>query len=139
MIEVKELTLDSLIKTREVFDENGRLLPPLVCKVISLHQSGCIVRIKDDTTISVEYKSLEPIPITSEILERNGFEESVVNEGNYIWRSKLERVIWNEEENITIRSVKCDTLFQGHCYYIHQLQNALRLCGIRKEIELWNT
>ena len=85
-------------------------------------------------------RQMDPTPIyftpSPEILERNGFKASEVNEGYYIWKSKIERAIWDEEGNVTIRSVKCDTLFQGHCYYVHQLQNALRLCGIEKEIEL---
>ena len=101
----------------------------------------------DDRTISggvwVEY--LEPIPLTPEILEKNGFIKNVLrknvlvyvfsdNEDYYtlvideysdsIWRLEYT----NNEFNTPITRI----MFS----YVHELQHALRLCGIDKEIVL---
>ena len=79
---------------------------------------------------------IEPIPITQEILDKNEF----VKEDNdtYVWRheSGLERIIWFDEGYTTVVSVRCDRNYEGHCYDVHELQHALKICGIRKEIVL---
>lgn len=88
---------------------------------------------------------LKGIPLTPEILEKNGFEndfyhdESVADyhfvrlEG-YSYREDFILVTWcNGELNVVndlIGEVKI------HCENIHELQHALRLCGIDKEIEI---
>ena len=82
----------------------------------------------------------EPIPLTPEILEKNGLEKdnhgriygeyfdedsnrdleiTVDDKTGEVWWSYN----WNEYYIIRLR-------------YVHQLQHALRLCGIEKEIEL---
>lgn len=86
-----------------------------------------------------------PIPLTPEILEKNGFEndfyhdESVADycfirlEG-YSYREDFVLVTWcNGELNVVndlIGEVKI------HCENVHELQHSLRLCGIDKEIEI---
>ena len=58
-----------------------------------------------------EYNNkFEPIPLTPEILEKNGFK----------------RVIPSERTKVYLTHIK----------YVHELQHALRLCGIEKEIIL---
>lgn len=85
-------------------------------------------------------KDLEPIPLTPEILEKNGFIRgmfygewqfdldsfpfSVVQRENNSWYlGREEHGIAHNREIIDIS-------------YVHELQHALRLCGIEKEIEL---
>lgn len=79
----------------------------------------------------VNYEHIKPIHITPEILEKNGFKDM----GFY---SECKIGDWR---------VLCDTknvaiLHREHCNidtpveYIHDLQHALRLCRIDKEIEL---
>ena len=81
---------------------------------------------------------LEPIPITAEILEKNGF----VKSGNYeVWR-----IICNDYEmRVTPWRFAVIFLENGadkeeysapRPSFVHELQQALRLCGIKKEIEL---
>lgn len=88
------------------------------------------------------YDHAEPIPLTAEILEKNGFkhyaenmyenyelsedyysiEAKEVNDG--LWRIKVEHEeIFNDTEICSVS-------------YIHQLQQFFRLCGIEKEIVL---
>lgn len=73
----------------------------------------------------------EPIPLTKDILWRN-FPDTL---GNVYWIWDDEKS--NEEENwyefsISGKNVKVNMEIR----YVHELQHALRLCGINKEIEL---
>lgn len=68
----------------------------------------------------------KPIPLTPEILEKNGFYE---NQDRWWWKDFY----------ITLASTKALTLVCNRTIqfdYVHQLQHALRICGIEKEIEL---
>ena len=77
---------------------------------------------------------LEPIPLSAEILEKNGFTKSTIfiewkyeEEGIYIlW--KPFPFLKVETENVQLNLSRCE--------YVHELQHALRLCGIDKEIVL---
>lgn len=92
----------------------------------------------------VGFDGIEPIPITPEILEKNGFEFDscgdcgdgwyiYYDEGcHYIGRGKNGKG-WN---CILWRESYCDYACCVEIKSVHQLQHAMRLCGIEKEIEL---
>lgn len=106
------------------------------------------------TLFPVEIDKLEPIPLTPEILEKNGFVR--VERGEictcYRWREKSDKIygrlvdihLYKEPIQgvftlieIETCSNKGDGLNRFHSCdtdYVHQLQHALRLCGIEKEI-----
>ncbi len=73
----------------------------------------------------------KPIPITPEILEKNGFEnqgyfgECILGDWRILCDTKNVDIIHGEHCNM-------DTPIE----YVHELQHALRLCGIDKEIVL---
>ena len=76
---------------------------------------------------------IKPIPLTTEILEKN--EIDTVFKTKYKW-FYLE---YHAEAGMIVLYVYNNGSFQptGICFkYVHQLQHALRLCGIEKEIEL---
>ena len=82
---------------------------------------------------------LEPIEITPEILEKNGFYEDgdgVYGDDNSyfipIYSSGFDTGTWETH----IEPTEGIGDFYGELKYVHQLQNALTLCGINKEIEL---
>lgn len=77
-----------------------------------------------------------PIPLTPEILEKNGFiEDRYIRTGNKFYRHeqsgfRLKVGIDSDGnfyvfDNITIQ-----------CNYVHQLQHAMRICGIENEFVL---
>ena len=79
-----------------------------------------------------------PIPLTREILERNGFRLYNKEDKAYRWDFK-EGVFINadfksEEPFVAINN----TCYYAvpYCMYVHQLQHALKMCGINKKIEL---
>jgi len=90
--------------------------------------------------------NISPIPLTAEILKRSGFEVQDQGGGRKdVWAGfgiDCEGDIEIEfQDNIPVH-LKIDGGFRGEYYtsanikYVHQLQHALRLCGIEKEIEL---
>ena len=96
----------------------------------------------------LERNEIEPIPLTLEILEKNGF---VANKHIYPYpyyeyinkEDKLKVGFAFPQGNRTSYKdpwvyIDSERVFVEHlpCMFVHQLQHALRLCGIEKEIEL---
>ena len=77
---------------------------------------------------------IKPIPLTPEILEKSGFE--YINDEYGCWLlGKIElreREPYNGLFEVEI-SISGETVF---LHYVHELQHALRLCGITREIIL---
>ena len=98
------------------------------CYVTAIYPNGTMDCQGDDWAISTD--RVEPIPLTEEILEKNGFEKCKIPEIEYIgWRL-------NEEFSVELNAVDDFDWNDVHIAYVHQLQHALRLCGIKKEIEI---
>lgn len=77
---------------------------------------------------------IQPIPLTAEILEKNGFEKDPES-GELIWTDDdVTEVVW-VGTILTIRGESANAEF-ATCMFVHQLQHALRLCGIEHEITL---
>ena len=90
------------------------------------------------------YGHVEPIPITKEILEKNGFKidmYSTLQLGDGKWleyyhhESRL-RMWWKGIDEWENHAEVTYLVFQCHVWYVHELQHALRLCKIDKEIKL---
>ena len=89
-------------------------------------------------------QDIKPIPITAEVLEKNGFElfsrdikyiTYCINESqisvSYVKDTKEWMVFLGASGSVKKKFVEVSCV-----KYIHELQHALRLCGIEKEIEL---
>lgn len=81
---------------------------------------------------------LQPIPITAEILEKNGF----IKNGEY---NEWSTGNWDDipfigislsRQSMRIKNLGTDIFIENKVVYIHQLQRALRLAGVGKEINL---
>lgn len=91
-------------------------------------------------------KGLEPIPLTPEILEKNGWSDW--HEHSRIAKSCYELI--DKQTSISFQTIDGqDSIFtqinhygagtyefRKYLTYVHELQHALRLCGIDKEIML---
>ena len=87
-------------------------------------------------------ETLLPIPITSDILEKNGFEKCHNDEAPveecYFYRLFAKPCGWFDidafglEEELGAEFVYNDVALN----YVHQLQHLLRLVGIKKEVQL---
>lgn len=91
---------------------------------------------------------LKPIPLTPEILEKNGFEKldfshyhindrTLVLDADGKWEGPLSWhwVVTEMDTNTKGQPVVLD-YYVATINFVHQLQHALRLCGIEKEITL---
>lgn len=76
-------------------------------------------------------KAVQPIPVTPEILEKNGFEKY-----NGIWHQPNSYIEFCRNKDSWERTVNCGEYDIYSIKYIHELQHALRLEGVEKEIEL---
>lgn len=89
--------------------------------------------------------NLRSIPITAEILEKNGWSsdgmyarlriDEQLHLEYYFHEHRLRKYYcgvdeWQNHAKVT------DITFAAHCYSVHQLQHALRLAGVDKEINL---
>ena len=86
----------------------------------------------------------EPIPLTPEILEKNGF-KWLLRDSKYITYCIKESTIHVTKYKVTGEWLICagasgsatKRFVEVSCVnYVHELQHALKLCGIKKEIEL---
>jgi len=94
-----------------------------------------------------EYDEIEPIPLTLEILEKNGFKPYILEghlETVYACQDVSKAVsdelyaLWPYQDGSFYLLLRVDgkDMVRMDVHYIHQLQQALRLCGIEKEIDL---
>lgn len=85
-------------------------------------------------------QSVDPIPLTLEILIKNGFkkdrgdEECLYSKAGWMvpneYNRKAEPISWETE------IIGKNSSFDGVITYVHQLQHAFKLCKIRKQIIL---
>lgn len=83
----------------------------------------------------------EPIPLTSEILEKNGFDKKNYDNGK-MWDWWCDNVLVRKYADediyrfIVVLNSKHYTTTMVVGKHTHQLQHALRLAGVEKEIEV---
>lgn len=132
-----------------------------ICQIAEIHQlsynfgSKEIIRFpsvtlyyEDDMPTyreSVILKDIHPIPITAEILEKNGWGTDGmyaflrIDEHRhleyYFHEHRLRKYFCGVDEWQNHAKVS-DITFAVHCYSVHQLQHVLRLAGVDKEINL---
>lgn len=113
------------------------------CRVISI--GGNSIKFDNGTPQDwmSDAKNFTPIPLTAEILEKNGFSHimysdayySIMIDDTYVELRKYKNMaVWfNWKENND--GVYADYILPMP-EFVHELQHALRLCNIDKEIEL---
>ena len=94
-------------------------------------KDGVVYGVSEDGTHWCQISQIEPIPLTAEILEKNGFTKHAY--GFSFQYLKLNGNLRNDDTvyfTITIsgKDITID--------YVHQLQHARRLCCIEQEIKL---
>lgn len=103
----------------------------------------------------IHEKDIEPIPLTPEILEKNWLWEKdpdrnpncLIAEANTATFSDAEGKPHSWVQIQDISSIECSRWYlkiwgkgklgiSGYIGYVHELQHALRICGIKKKIEI---
>ena len=119
-------------------------------KVLEIYKNTILVE-----SVSGEYEPIEieeaklfPIHLTPEILEKNGFKKGDFREieNQHTWTLVLDTIhyvsLWtrnlydNVDEGWVFKAETSQVNGGLSLNAVHELQHALRLCGIEKEIEL---
>lgn len=101
----------------------------------------------DETCDAISYDDIEPIPLTPEILKKNGFLEQSEDHMRYFksydenYYFGFESISYYLDTKIAIvtkegKQSSFQEKLEFVCTCVHQLQHALKLCGIEKEIVL---
>lgn len=94
---------------------------------------------------SVPFKDIHPIPITAEILGKNGWrilEKEVLGEdyeyegGERVWDDENRSIEICEEKQEVFWYSWSNEYYMWRLEYVHQLQHLIRLAGVDKEINL---
>ncbi len=109
-------------------------------QIEEIHTDGVIF----SNVCYLPYEEIKPIPLTAEILEKNGFRKDLMYFYLNIDDEKLlefytheKRLrLWFDGVDEWVKATVKDLLFQCQCKYVHDLQHALRLCNIEKEIKI---
>jgi len=121
-----------------VYDGDVEYQNPIRVEGMDISGYSLITSDRDD----VGFDGVQPIPLTPEILEKNGFEDvgSEVYECDvlpfYIWLERDRHRLGIDIEDSTYDKENFAQMLRVPVSYVHDLQHALRLCGIEKEIEL---
>ena len=130
------------------YHDDGKIVPKQVSEITNFKQ----LQLTDkDNWIIVGERYCDPIPLTAEILEKNGFK---TEHGFYCDVFSLEEsergsriVFFPKDGNYTKGGYNyihaeigteygCTSIDELPIKYVHELQHALRLCSIEKEIIL---
>lgn len=111
-------------------------------RITEIRKDGIKVCVKNETFSAegVDVECLQPILLTPEILEKNGFNKD--NGGEECWGCKIGWLTPHEyDDSFEVKSWETEILgepnsFSGVINYVHQLQHALKLCEFDKEIVL---
>lgn len=143
-LKISELSVDDWVRY-----DNG-VTPYSIRSIERTGDQECVV-LKDDMYpdgITGFVKYLKPIPITAEILEKNGFEFEKASRWYICELEDKTRInVWIGRNNEGRIEVSKPDLFDDGYHFkyadievlniaVHQLQHALRLAGVDKEINL---
>jgi hypothetical protein len=91
------------------------------------------------TEVFATENEIMPIPLTPEILEKNGFKWTT-RKSYMVSRTGTVCMIWGFYKDCLSISDHSDDggcqISSLKCKFVHQLQHALRLCGISEQIKL---
>ena len=102
------------------------------CPIVEIHKDSAVVIARHYGEEEFRVEDLSPIPLTPEILEKNGWEKTPTGYVFYTDGKRYDNSLWYIFGSNTF--VVNTAEFQ--IKFVHQLQHALRLCGIDKEIVL---
>lgn len=116
------------------------------CKVISISYFDIGISDSKEDFYNEHIDNIKPIPLTAETLEKNGFVKynevsdtppyDKDEEGNMYYSFKGEQKLWGWWQPNNIYLIPVNAMVDLEIKYVHQLQHALRLCGIDKTIEV---
>ena len=123
-----------------LYPDGSRYKPPFRISAVDTYPSNKSPRIVTGGGYGFQEEHLAPIPLTPEILEKNGLKPDAAEDA-YAYRYQIDGVSLvecyaNTEGRYRGIFAFGDTRLRISLRFVHELQHALRLCGIDKEIIL---
>lgn len=129
-----------------LYEYDGQKFPAMV---IEIYRNSVLVESTNGEyePIEIEEDKIFPVDLTPKILEKNGFVYKKLKGigDKEIWRIEDDYYdidIYEWSDSIWIFRYDCTEMSLPHTQvtmsYVHELQHALRLCGIEKEIKLYH-
>lgn len=137
MVDSKELRIGDWVRRRWTCSDTGREVVRDF-QITEIRKNGETLYVWGKSGNMGRVDELEPIPLTAEILEKNGF----VKYGYYeVWKKicddcELRVAPWRFSVIFLGNGADQEEYSAPRPSFVHELQHALRLCGIEKEIEL---
>lgn len=150
MMKVSELMVGDWVKSPH---GNIAQVVEIVCEETTDGNFEYFVTLSD--TFDFHISEIEPIALTAEILEKNGFNRNNVGYNGICYQWSCGELVFAScfschNENLTVPSWFMMTIVNNEldyrtqlnsncnfpCAYVHQLQHAMGICGIEKEIIL---
>lgn len=137
-----------MIKDLQLGDIVATIPSGMPIKVAAIHRKKVAYHACTDRFSWVKIGLLQPIPLTPEILEKNGFVKynevsdtppyDQDEEGNMYYSYNGEQKFWGWWQPNNVYLIPVNAMVDLEIKFVHQLQHALRLCGINKEITIQN-
>lgn len=132
-IKISDLSVGDWVRTKDG-NVTVDIISPLEVVVMNDYGNLCACKIED----------IEPIPITAEILEKNGFVRGQRGDFYHYIRLDKNRTLyihastngWRVEITYDAAGILRTTHLMPDMNSVHDLQHALRLAGVDKEINL---
>lgn len=147
-MKTEELSIGDWVQAGTVvFQGEERLTPPM--RVVGIGETWVNLEIDPEQgdPFEEDIKDIRPIPLTADILERNCFE----NTSSSPYRTDYRLVVSAETDQYLFISlfkkanrvqivfgpgrVDATISFSKNCCYVHDLQHAMRMCGIEEKIQ----
>lgn len=112
-------------------EKGGHSIP---AKIVALYQDNLDCITGDGIVRTISYEGIEPYLLTPSILERNGLE--LDSTGSYFDEDKSFLLEISFYKNEIIWSINVNEYDILKLEYVHELQHAMKLCKIEKEIVL---
>jgi hypothetical protein len=125
-IKISDLSVGDWVQIGECGHHKGS-----IAKVWWLSRDSNHIGLFDTCVFSECEDDVLPIPLTPEILEKNGFEENCER-----WYNSEARMEFEQYKDGWCRTINCGEYSVYFIKYVHQLQRAMKLEGTEKEIIL---
>lgn len=100
-------------------------------KIGALASQSVTLKGYEPSGVLIDCNDINPIPLSAEILEKNGFEKYYMYHTLHDKQVRIEHY-WHERR-LEIQPYDGEPWIKlAPIYYVHELQHALRLCGLNK-------
>ena len=116
-----------------------------IAEICEIRETSYLIRYMNGNFARVTNKEIKPIPLTPEILEKNGWDKDNSKFDEYYDNPEYENRYFNWTYNLTLDLDEC-SVYKGtsgilYCLlskikYVHQLQHLLFGLGLNSEMEV---